>query len=143
MTKDTLTQYIHACELAASTEKDLKILRKRKEVAQDSVKGSNPVFPYEPKTFHVEGMPYARYMREDQITKMEKLLENQRKTAAEIQVEVQQWMNSLPKTEQRIRRIITMKYIEGMTWHQVSARLGASSPDAARKELKRFLKKYH
>ena len=34
---------------------EIQRLRKRKEVTQDSVRGSNPEFPYQPQNFRIQG----------------------------------------------------------------------------------------
>ena len=55
MDKSILSEYIDAVNLIEDTEKRLeKLTWISKEVLQDSVKGSNPNFPYEQKTFHIE-----------------------------------------------------------------------------------------
>ena len=57
MDKNVLTEYTDALKLIEDTEKRLATLtRISKELLQDSVKGSNPNFPYEPRTFHIEGI---------------------------------------------------------------------------------------
>ena len=55
MDKNILDQYMDACALIKETEADIQELKKRKRVVQDSVKGSNPEFPYQSQSFHIEG----------------------------------------------------------------------------------------
>ena len=55
MDKRILEQYIDACALIKETEVEIQRLRKRKEVTQDSVRGSNPEFPYQPQNFRIQG----------------------------------------------------------------------------------------
>ena len=55
MDKNILDQYIDACALIRETEEDIRKLKRRQGTVQDSVKGSNPEFPYQAQSFHIEG----------------------------------------------------------------------------------------
>ena len=55
MDKRILEQYIDACENIKEIEKEIIRLKKRKRIVQDSVKGSNPEFPDQPQSCHIEG----------------------------------------------------------------------------------------
>ena len=136
MTKEILKDYIHACALITETADDLEKLRRQvKDAAVDVVKGSNREYPYQPVTFHIEGVNDL-YRTDADIKRLEKLLSERKEKAGQIRLEVEGWLNMVPM---KIARIIRMKYIDCMTWEMVSVRLGYSSPDAARKELQRFL----
>lgn len=137
MDKSILEQYESACRLVDETMNDLEKLRRAKhEVRQDSVKGSNPEFPYEPMSFHIEGLSYTVYADPDAVKRMEQLLQERLQKAHELQQEVEAWINAAPP---RIQRIVRMRYIKRMTWEQVSANMGMTSADAARKILDRYL----
>lgn len=136
MDKSILAEYIDAVILIEDTEKRLeKLTWISKEVLQDSVKGSNPNFPYEQKTFHIEGIGSG--VTTDEIARLKNALRERRDLAKKLRIEVEEWMNQAPF---RIQRIVQMKYFEGKTWDVVSAQLGCMSPDAARMELNRYLK---
>ena len=52
MDKKLLSDYIDACELIRETEQQIRRLRaKQSETTQDSVRGSNPEFPYNAQHF--------------------------------------------------------------------------------------------
>jgi len=53
--REILEAYIDACALVRETEEDLQRLRKQ-EFALGKVKGSNPEFPYQPRSFTVSGV---------------------------------------------------------------------------------------
>ena len=55
MDKKILSDYIDICELIRETEEEIQNLRK-KEIVHDKVTGSNPEFPYQPKSFHISGV---------------------------------------------------------------------------------------
>ena len=135
--KNTLKEYIDACRLVEETEEDIKRLRKKKKtILTDHVKGSNPEFPYQPKSFMVAGVAYT-YTDEERLESEERILEERKAAAADCKVRVQKWMNTIPK---RMQRIVRFKYIEGLSWEAVADRIGrGATKDSIRKELERFL----
>ena len=139
MDKEILTQYIDACELIKETEREIQKLRQRRKVIlQDSVKGSMHEFPYAAQSYHIEGLAYATVRTPSLLDDEEELLEERRAAAAEIKVQVEAWLNTIP---QRLQRIIRMKIFEEMTWAQVAVRMGRkATPDGIRKEFENFMK---
>ena len=138
MDKNILEQYIDACELIKETEEDIRKLKRKKAVIQDSVKGSNPDFPYQPQSFHIEG---TREEVKDKICLEyeEKLLKERKANAERIKLDVESWMNTIPT---RMQRIIRFKIFEGMKWEDTANKLGRNnSGESIRMELQRFLKK--
>ena len=138
MQRSLLEEYLDACELIEETERDLaRIKAEFAHAAVDSVKGSNPNYPYEARIFRIEGVSYGEYKNPDEVRQVEALLKERRSIAKQKRLAVEAWMNTVPS---RIARIVRMKYFKVMTWAQVSQNLGYSSPDAARMELYRFMK---
>ena len=117
---------------------EIQRLRKRKEVTQDSVRGSNPEFPYQPQSFRIQG---TRETMKDRnlMDEEEKLLEERKENANRIKREVEQWMNRIPM---RMQRIIKWKLFDGLTWQQVARKLGPKATEnSVKKEFERFLRK--
>ena len=138
MQRSLLEEYLDACELIEETERDLaRIKAEFAHAAVDSVKGSNPNYPYEARIFRIEGVSYGEYKNPDEVRQVEALLKERRNAAKQKRLAVEAWMNTVPS---RIARIVRMKYFKNMTWAQVSHNLGYSSPDAARMELYRYMK---
>lgn len=137
MDKTALEQYIDACALIRETEEDIRKLQKRKGIVQDSVKGSNPEFPYQAQSFHIEGT--AEQISDQSILETEeKLLEMQKEDARKIKIDVEAWMLTIPI---RMQRIIKWKIFYGLTWQQVANKLGnKATENSAKKEFERFLK---
>ena len=136
--KNILEQYIDACALIRETERDIQELNRKKSVVQDSVKGSNPEFPYQPQSFHIEG---SREEVADRISLEyeERLLKERKKEAERIKTEVEAWLNTIPM---RMRRIIKFKFFEELTWQQVAQCMGRkASGDSVRKEFDNFMRK--
>lgn len=134
--KKLLKEYVDACELIKETEKDLlKLNKKRKTTVQTSVKGSNPNYPYEEKHFHVEGIAFS-YNDDLRLRCEERLLEKRKENAERIKRQVDEAVNRAPV---RIQRIIRLKYFEGLSWQQVSERMGKhTTADSVRMEMERF-----
>lgn len=136
--KQILMEYVDACKLIEETEKDIERLsKKEKMVYQTNVTGSNPEFPFQQKHFHIEGTPMT--YQDDHRLRCERALLEQRKTEAEkIKMQVQQYMNTLPR---RMQRIIRFRYFENYSWEDVATEMGRNATaDSVRMELERFLK---
>lgn len=137
MTRTILAQYIDACAVLEDTaDKLVKARERASALAVDSVKGSNPNFPYEPMVFKVEGIGYGVHQNPAEVQELERILKERIATTKALKLQVEAWVNTVPP---RIQRIVQMKYFEGLTWSQISQRLGYYSADATRKELMRFL----
>ena len=138
MDKTVLEQYIDACALIREIEEDIRKLQKRKGLVQDSVKGSNPEFPYQAQSFHIEGT--AEQISDQSILETEeKLLEMQKEDARKIKIEVEAWMLTIP---QRMQRIIRLKVFKHLEWERIADKIGhGATGDSIRKEFERFMKK--
>lgn len=137
--RSILFEYSDLCAQVEETQIQLnKLIRAQKEAAHDSVKGSNPNFPYEPITFHITGL--TRCISDDDVEKMRRILTARKDAAKNKRIEVEEWINTIPV---RMQRIVRMKFIEGRTWADVALRLGVKnvSGDAIRKEFWSFLEK--
>ena len=135
--KSALYEYVDACKVVEEADADLcRLLRRQQASLQDSVKGSNPNFPYEPRTFHIEGV--AENISSDEIKRYRKILMERRQQAHAKRIEVEAWVNTIPL---RMQRIVRLKFFEGLTWSEVGLRMnGRGSGESARKEFTRFMK---
>lgn len=138
MDKKILTDYIDACEFIKETEAEIKKLEKKKRIVQDKVRGSNPEFPYEERSFHLGGTvetlaEAGRLARERQI------LEEQKSEAEELKLQVEEWMQEIPF---RMQRIIRYKFFKELTWEEVATLMGRKyTADGVRMEFNNFMKK--
>lgn len=138
MDKKILTDYIDACEFIKETEAEIKKLEKKKRIVQDKVRGSNPEFPYEERSFHLSGTvetlaEAGRLARERQI------LEEQKAEAEELKLQVEKWMQGIPF---RMQRIIRYKFFKELTWEEVATRMKCKGGgETIRKEVRRFMQK--
>jgi DNA-directed RNA polymerase specialized sigma24 family protein len=137
MEKSILTQYLSAVKLINYTEGQINRLKTEKTaVVSDTVTGSNPNFPYEPRIFKVEGFGSAAFS-DEQIRRLEKILTQRKKAAAELRVQVEEWLNTLPV---RMQVIVELKYFNNYTWEEVSREVGkGTTPAGLKMEYKRFM----
>lgn len=92
------------------------------------------------QTFHIEGFPVAE---EDEakylLSKNIRLLEDRRAKTAEQVVEVEQYINTIE--DSRMRRMITLRYLDNLSWWKVADRMGKGyTEDSCKKQMERFLK---
>ena len=138
MDKNILDQYIDACALIRETEEDIRKLKRRQGTVQDSVKGSNPEFPYQAQSFHIEGTA-EQISDQSALEAEEKILEMRKADARKIKMDVEAWMNTIP---QRMQRIIRFKFLQNLSWEETARLIGkGKSGESTRKELENFLKK--
>lgn len=137
MDKTVLAQYMDACQLVEETRAELRVLEEKyDDHAVDVVRGSNPEFPFQAMTFHVHGIATDPYRLDSEHLRLKHVLEERLSRANTLKVDVEVWLNTIPI---RMSRIIKMKYLQGLTWDTVSARMGMGTKDAARKAFERFM----
>lgn len=128
--KDILEQYVHAHELIQELDEDIYELKNG--VIKDKVTGSNPEFPYEQRSFSLQGINSKNI--ENKIRQKEQ----QRKVICEIDDKAQEIIRSAPP---EIQRIIRFRIEKGMSWEETAKRMGGKvSGEARRLELYRFIK---
>lgn len=138
MDKNILNDYIDACKFIEETEEDIKKLKKKRKIVQDKVKGSNPDWPYEARSFNLGGTietveDAGRIQREEQI------LQKQKETAEELKLQVEEWMQEIPF---RMQRIIKYKFFNRLSWEEVAMLVGQKcTADSVRMEFNNFMKK--
>lgn len=118
MTKDLLEQYPDICAEIWELEE-----QKRRGVS-DTVSGSSSEYPYNQHTITIKGTPPDLHLR----------LEGLKKQKAEIEA----FVAGLPNSRQR--RIVTYRALRGLSWDQVSQKIGCSI-EGAKKQYQRILLK--
>lgn len=137
MDKKILEDYIDACEFIKDTEEEIKKLEKRKKIVQDKVKGSNPEFPYEQRSFNLDGTIETVHDA-GRLHREKKILAEQMELAAELKLQVEEWMKEIPF---RMQRIVRYKYFHKLSWEEVATLMHARSGESIRNEFKRFMAK--
>ena len=138
MDKKVLSDYIDACEFIKETEEEIKKLEKKRRIVQDKVKGSNPDFPYEQRSFNLGGT-IETLAEAGLLARERQILETQKREAEELRLQVEEWMQEIPF---RMQRIIRYKFFKELTWEEVATLMGRKyTADGVRMEFNNFMKK--
>ena len=103
-------------ELDAKVE---KMQNQRGGEVMDKVHTSMPDFPYAYTTKTIMGVDNRVVKKQRRVlTESERLLLKRRKQAVETEYRISQYIKSI--NDSRIRRIISLKYEEGLSWSKVA-----------------------
>ena len=103
----------------------------------DSVCGGNGGTQH----FKIEGFPYPEYSRK------KTLLYARKATLASLEMELMETLNKVEEfiasvDDSRMRRIITLRFIDNLSWNKVADRIGGNNTeDSVRKAFTRFMEK--
>ena len=103
----------------------------------DSVRGGDGGIQH----FKIEGFPYPEYSRK------KTLLYARKATLASLEMELMETLNQVEEfiasvEDSRMRRIITLRFNDNLSWFKVAERLGGkSTADSVRMEFNRFMEK--
>ena len=101
----------------------------------DSVCGGNGGIQH----FKIEGFPYPEYSRK------KTLLYARKATLASLEMELMEILNQVEEfiasvEDSRIRRIITLRFIDNLSWNKVADRIGGNNTeDSVKKAFYRFM----
>lgn len=138
MDKKILEDYIDACEFIKETEAEIKKLEKKKKYVQDKVRGSNPEFPYEQRSFNLGGT-VETVADASALAREKRILEEQRRTASDLKLQVEEWMQEIPF---RMQRIVRYKFFNRLSWEEVATLMKCKGGgEVMRQEFYRFMKK--
>ena len=143
ISKEILIQY-------SDLQEEVKEVRERidkteKQIAKiedegnviDSVCGGNGGIQH----FKIEGFPYPEYSRK------KTLLYARKATLASLEMELLETLNQVEEfiasvDDSRMRRIITLRFIDNLSWNKVADRIGGNNTeDSVRKAFTRFMEK--
>ena len=101
----------------------------------DSVCGGNGGIQH----FKIEGFPYPEYSRK------KTLLYARQATLASLEMELMETLNQVEEfiasvEDSRMRRIITLRFIDNLSWNKVADRIGGNNTeDSVKKAFYRFM----
>ena len=116
------------------TEKQIAKLEVEGNVV-DSVSGGNGGTQH----FKIEGFPYPEYSRK------KTLLYARKATLASLEMELIETLNKVEEfiasvDDSRMRRIITLRFIDNLSWNKVADRIGGNNTeDSVKKAFYRFM----
>lgn len=91
--------------------------------------------------FKIEGFPYPEYSRK------KTLLYARKATLASLEMELLEMLNQVEEflvglDDSRIRRIVTLRFVDNLSWFKVAERIGGkATADSVRMEFNRFMEK--
>lgn len=121
-------------ERIEKTEKQISILEEDGNVI-DSVCGGNGGIQH----YKIEGFPYPEYSRK------KTLLYARKATLASLEMELMETLNQVEEfiasvEDSRMRRIITLRFIDNLSWNKVADRIGGNNTeDSVKKAFYRFM----
>lgn len=139
MTKKELSQLRYLSKEIDILKMQIKDLEDKaeKQTASDVVSGSNPVFPYERRRFHIEGIDMKIY--EKRLRRLRQKLNKRMEQLIRQRERLEAYISGID--DSMIRIILTLRYVEGLSWRQIAHRVGGgNTPDSVRKMHDRFLK---
>lgn len=137
MDKKILEDYIDACAFIKDTEAEIARLEKIKRYVQDKVRGSNPDWPYEERSFNIGGTTET-VQDSAALAKERQILDEQRRIAMDLKLGVEEWMKEIPF---RMQRIIKYKFFNRLSWEEVATLMGKKcTENGIKKEFERFMR---
>ena len=143
ISKEILTQYSDVQEEVKevrnrieSTEKQIAKIEEEGNVI-DTVSGGSGGIQH----FKIEGFPYPEYSRKKSLLYVRKA------TLVNLELELTETLNQVEEfiagvEDSRIRRIITLRFIENLSWNKVADRIGGgNTEDSVKKMFYRFMEK--
>lgn len=137
--KDLLKQYADLQHEIKDIDKRIVRLENKKiKVERDSVTGSNPNFPYEPRTFSIEGYSYREADRkEERLIKLNRLLNKRKEKCEDMKLQIEEFISTIP--DSRTRRVFQYRYIDDLEWLPIAMRFGKVHESYPRKIHDRYL----
>lgn len=131
--KKLLTQYTDLQAEIKDLEKRIKKLENFK-VEHDKVVGSDSEFPYIKRSFTIEGYNIQDI---DRLNELKELLIKRKSKCEDMKLQIEKFISNIP--DSRTRRVFQYRYIDGLTWQQVSRRIGGYEESYPRKIHDRYL----
>lgn len=141
ISKEILIQYSDLQEEVKEVRE--RIERTEKQIAKieedgnviDTVRGGGGGIRH----FKIEGFPYPEYSRK------KTLLYARKATLASLELELMEMLNQVEEfiasvDDSRMRRIITLRFIDNLSWNKVADRIGGNNTeDSVKKAFYRFM----
>lgn len=118
------------------TEKEISKIEAEGRVVDSVCGGSGGIQHYK-----IEGFPYPEYSRK------KTLLYARKATLTSLEMELLETLNSVEEfiasvDDSRMRRIVTLRFIENLSWNEVARHIGGgNTEDSVKKAFYRFMEK--
>lgn len=123
-------------EKIAQTERQIEKIEEEGNVV-DTVSGGDGGIQH----FKIEGFPYPEYSRKKSLLYARKsILSNLEFELLETLNQVEEFITSIE--DSRMRRIITLRFVDNLSWGKVADRIGGgNTEDSVKKSFYRFMEK--
>nr|DAM12657.1 MAG TPA: Protein of unknown function (DUF722) [Caudoviricetes sp.] len=142
MTKEILKQYTDLQQECVEVREKINTLEKQiARIEQDGSvrdKVSGGIGGWQ--SFTIEGFPYPEYNRK------KALLYSRKATLCALEMEIMETINQIESfiatvEDSHMRRIIHLRFVDGLSWGDVAKRIGGNTEDSVKKMFYRFLEK--
>lgn len=127
--KKLLTQYNSLIREIKDLEKRIKKLENFK-VEHDKVTGSNSEFPYQPRSFTIEGYNIQDV---DRVNRLKKLLIKRKNKCENMKLEIEKFITEIP--DSLTRRVFRYRYIDELNWQAIAMRIGKVHESYPRRDI--------
>lgn len=123
-------------EKIAQTERQIEKIEEEGNVV-DTVSGGDGGIQH----FKIEGFPYPEYSRKKSLLYARKsILSNLEFELLETLNQVEEFITSIE--DSRMRRIVTLRFVDNLSWGRVADRIGGgNTEDSVKKSFYRFMEK--
>lgn len=141
VTKDVLIQYmdlrkeiVEVQERIAKTQKQIDKIEEEGAVVDKVLGGEGGI-----QSFRIEGFPYPEYKRKKaSLYRRKAQLADLELEILDSLADIEEFLNTLD--DSYMRRIISLRFVERLSWRQVARRVGGNTEDSVRKAFERFMK---
>lgn len=123
MLQEVLKQYKDICKEIKELEKRIKNLENKIET--DKVKGSNAEFPYQARSFTIEGLASTSELID--------LLGRRKSRCEKLKVRIEEFISDIP--DSRTRRVFQYRYMDNLSWQTIAIRLGKVHESYPRRDI--------
>ncbi len=100
-----------------------QILRLDTEVVTDKVRGSDPNFPWAPKSFYIAGFDQAELSQK--MERLKKKMQRRVDDLLELRTEIIEFVEGID--DSLLRQVIILRHVNGLSWEQVAAEIGSGT----------------
>lgn len=134
MTMAELQQYVDLKTEIKELQEELDNLN-RKGLVVDKVQASNREYPYQPISTTITGIAEDKRTGKRKL-QIRMLLDDRIQQSYDLMVKIMQYINDTPDAQ--LRRIMRLRYIEGLTWEKTAQLVGCERT-TAQKKVKRYV----
>ena len=127
--KDILKQYNSLIDEIKELEKDIEQMQNFK-VEHDKVTGSNNEFPYQPRSFTIEGYNIQDV---DKLNKKKEILKERKSKCEDTKLQIEEFISTIP--DSLTRRVFRYRYIDGLSWQAIAMRIGKVHESYPRRDV--------